>query len=444
MGEPSDNAPVDFLMGSDVLGTSRMPVVVAGGAGVAAVIPQGATGEVIVGDQRMSIADLRAQGKLQASGEAPGAEIYGLPAGATARVKHNGFTFVTKQVQAGKKIGGGMSIDWQPLTYVFGSMAVFGILLTMMYFIPPAGGGLNLDLLNTDSRLVQYLMEPPATEEEETPEWMDQSDQQDDEGGKGKRHKGEEGAMGKKEAKKTNNRYAIEGPEDNQDPRMAREEAREQARNAGILGTLQAMTGSFNSPTSPFGADTALGNDPMSALGALMGDQIGENAGFGGLGLRGTGRGGGGTGEGTIGLGNLGTIGHGGGGGSGSGYGRGAGGFRGRSARVPRIRSGNADVRGSLSKEVIRRVIRRHINEVKFCYEQELNQRPDLEGRVTVRFIISPTGAVQNALVQNSSLGNQRVESCVAAAVRRWTFPAPDGGGIVIVNYPFMLSAAGG
>ncbi len=49
------------------------------------------------------------------------------------------------------------------------------------------------------------------------------------------------------------------------------------------------------------GDETALGNDPMAALGALMGDQVGGNYGFGGLGLRGTGRGGGGTGEGTIG-----------------------------------------------------------------------------------------------------------------------------------------------
>jgi TonB family protein len=182
----------------------------------------------------------------------------------------------------------------------------------------------------------------------------------------------------------------------------------------------------------------------MSALGALMGDQIGENFGFGGLGLRGTGRGGGGTGEGTIGLGNLGTIGHGAGGGSGSGYGRGAGGFSGRSARVPQIRAGAADVRGSLSKEVIRRIIRRHINEVRFCYEQELNQRPDLEGRVTVGFIISPTGAVQSSAVRDSTMGNQRVETCIADAVRRWTFPSPEGGGIVVVNYPFMLQATGG
>jgi len=59
----------------------------------------------------------------------------------------------------------------------------------------------------------------------------------------------------------------------------------------------------------------------------LMDDQ--ERAGEG-LGLQGTGRGGGGTGDGTVGgtvgLGNLGTIGHGGGSGSGNGYGRGAGG----------------------------------------------------------------------------------------------------------------------
>jgi hypothetical protein len=204
------------------------------------------------------------------------------------------------------------------------------------------------------------------------------------------------------------------------------------------------MTGAWNSPTSPYGRDTALGSDAMSAMGALMGDQIGENFGFGGLGLRGTGRGGGGTGEGTIGLGNLGTIGHGAGGGTGSGYGSGAGGFKGRQALVPKIRSGTADVRGSLSKEVIRRVIQRHINEVRFCYEQELNQRPDLQGRVTVKFIISPTGAVQSALVSETTLGAPRSEQCIAQAVRRWTFPSPEGGGIVIVNYPFMLTSSGG
>ena len=111
---------------------------------------------------------------------------------------------------------------------------------------------------------------------------------------------------------------------------------------------------------------------------------------------------------------------------------------------MPHIRSGKADVRGSLSKEVIRRIIHRHINEVRFCYEQELNQRPDLQGRVSIKFIISPTGAVQTAAKADSSLGNAKVEGCIVNAVRRWVFPSPEGGGIVVVTYPFVLEQTGG
>lgn len=452
VGEATDakgKPATDYLMGSEVLGSDRMPVVLEAGATGAVVIPQGATGEVTVGDQVMTVQELISSGRAQACSEMAGAHQFPLPAGATARIQHRGFTFVTRPTNAGKAVGASgdgfskmIAAAW--MMWIYASLALHGLFLLLMYFMPPSGSSLSLDLLNEDSRLAKYLMEPPETIEEETPDWLQNTNADDEEGGKGKRHKDDEGQMGKEESKKTKNKYGIEGPPDNEDPHMAREKAKEEAATAGILGVLSQSTGAWNSPTSPYGQDTALGYDPMSALGALMGDNIGENFGFGGLGLRGTGRGGGGTGEGTIGLGNIGTIGHGGGGGSGSGYGRGAGGFRGRKARVPKIRSGSADVRGSLSKEVIRRVIRRHINEVRFCYEQELNQRPDLEGRVSIKFIISPSGAVQAANVAGSTIGSSRVEQCVAKAVRRWTFPAPDGGGIVIVTYPFLLQSAGG
>ncbi|MDH5674141.1 MAG: AgmX/PglI C-terminal domain-containing protein [Myxococcales bacterium] len=449
VGEATDakgKPATDFLIGSESVGTDRLPVTVESGASVAVVIPQGASGDVTINDQRISFAELAAQGQLQACSELAGAQQYPLPPGATARVVYRGFTFVVKPMSMARRVGIGGSpyLDWKEYMWTIASMAFHVGMLLLFYFLPPRSSSLSLDLLNADSRLVKYLIEPPETVEEETPEWLDDSKMDDEEGGKGKRHKDEEGAMGKKDEKKTTNKFGIEGPEDNQDPQMARDEAKEMAANAGIIGILKASVGAWNSPTSPYGADTALGNDPMSALGALMGDQIGGNFGFGGLGLRGTGRGGGGTGEGTIGLGNIGTIGHGAGGGTGSGYGRGAGGFRGRSAKVPHIRTGKADVRGSLSKEVIRRIIRRHINEVRFCYEQELNSRPDLQGRVSVKFIISPTGAVQTAAVANSTLGNAKAEQCIAKSVRRWTFPSPEGGGIVVVTYPFVLQQTGG
>jgi hypothetical protein len=435
---------VDFLMGREAIGVDRMPVVVESGGGVAVVIPNGATGEVTIGEDHWDLQGLVVSGKAQPCRELAGAHQFTLPAGATATVKFRDFTFVVRPVHAGKPIVAPPVFDYRAHMWTGISLLAHIALLLLMYFMPPSPSSLSLELLNPDSRLVKYLSEPPETEEE-VPEWL-KSDKQDAEGGKGKRHDGDEGQMGKEEAKKTKNRYGIEGPEDNPDPHMAREEALREAQTAGILGVLQASTGAWNSPTSPYGRETALGTDPMSALGAMMGDQIGENFGFRGLGLRGTGRGGGGTGQGTIGLGSLGTIGHGGGGGSGQGYGSGAGGLGGRQSRVPSVTQGTAEVRGSLSKEVIRRVIRRHLNEVRFCYEQQLRQRPDLEGRVSVKFIISPTGSVQSSVVDSgrSTLSDGQVQSCIAGAVRRWTFPSPEGGGVVIVTYPFMLNSTGG
>jgi len=248
--------------------------------------------------------------------------------------------------------------------------------------------------------------------------------------------------MGKKTSKNKEGLYGLKGPKDNPDPHLAKKLAEEQAKNAGILGVLKQSEGSHIA--SIFGRDSALGNDAADVLGGLVGNQIGEAYGVGGLGLVGTGSGGGGTGEGTIGLGNLGTIGKGGGGGNGSGYGRGAGGLGGRRAHAPDVIPGQANVRGSLDKEIIRRIIRRHINEVKYCYEQELTKKPALGGRIMVQFTIAASGQVIASVLQNSTMGNAKVENCTVQAVRRWEFPKPLGGGIVIVSYPFVLTPAGG
>jgi len=440
VGEPNGE-DVDFVLGHDAIGVDRMPLCVAQGAGVAAIIPEGATGEATIGDQTRSFDLMRGQGDFQPSSTVQGAMEFPVPEGGSVRMKHRDFTFIVKDMKAGKKVAGHSKIDVRPMIYVAGAALFASLVLTMFYFQPPRPRGLSSDLLSTDSRLIQFLMEPEELEEPE-PEWLNGDDSSG--GGTGKAHEGEQGQMGDEKSEKNKNKYGIQGPEDNPDPVMAREQAEDQAKTAGVIGTLKSMMGSFNAPTSPYGADFALGNDPTSALGAMAGNDIGQNFGFGGLGLRGTGRGGGGLGQGTIGMGNFGTIGRGGGRGAGEGgYGRGAGGFRGRAGGVPQVRSGGAEVRGSLSKEVIRRVVRRHINEVKFCYEQQLNARPDLQGRVTTKFVISPTGSVQSAMVGSSSLRNEAVESCIVRAVRRWTFPAPDGGGVVVVNYPFLLDAAG-
>ncbi len=421
-------------------GQTKVPLVInqPGGACSVTLLPE-ATGDVTFEDG--SRQDLSAvAGQAQAMPELPGAHSLSLPNKGRIKMDFGPWTFLVNAVPNPKKFAAPLQFNWTSQIYSGFSLLLHAAFLFLIYFIPPDPKGLSLDLLDDSNRFVKYMMNPAEVQQDEVPDWLKKDKEDEKQGGKGKRHKGEEGQMGKRDAKKTDSHYGIKGPKDNPNPHMARSMAKEMAKSAGILSYLSAA----NAPTSPFGQDTALGVDPENALGALMGNQVGENFGYGGLGLRGTGRGGGGTGEGTIGLGNLNTIGHGGGGGSGSGYGRGAGGLGGRRGRAPRIRSGAAMVKGSLSKEVIRRIVHRHINEVKFCYERELSRRPDLAGRVAIKFIISGTGAVQMAAVASSTIGNATVENCIAQAVRRWTFPQPEGGGIVIVTYPFKLTSPEG
>ncbi|MCP4604294.1 MAG: AgmX/PglI C-terminal domain-containing protein [Proteobacteria bacterium] len=433
----------DFPIPAESLGGgTKVPLVInqLGGAATVTILPS-SQGDVTYEDgSRVALEDLVSSGQVQASSEVQGGYSLGLKAKSRVKMDFGPWTFLVNSVPNPKKFVAPLELDWQSQIYTGISLILQSLFLFLIYFIPPDPEGLSLDLLDDSNRFIKYMLSPPEVQQDEVPEWLKKDKEDEEQGGKGKRHKGEEGQMGKRDAKKTDNHYGIKGPKDNPDPHMARSMAKEMAKNAGILSYLS----SANAPTSPFGQDAALGIDPENALGALMGNQVGANFGYGGLGLRGTGRGGGGTGEGTIGLGNLNTIGHGGGGGSGSGYGRGAGGLGGRRGRAPRIRSGAAMVKGSLSKEVIRRIVHRHINEVKFCYERQLAKRPDISGRVSVKFIISGTGAVQMAAVAGSTLGDPQVENCIAQAVRRWTFPQPEGGGIVIVTYPFMLTSPEG
>lgn len=448
---PSRDNIKDFVIGPDpqaivnvpaeMLPVPAFPLVRAAGKTYELLFTPAMKGDVVIDGQQIPLADLAASGKAPTSGVVQGAHAFIIPEGARAKVDFGETTFLVNSVHPPRRYPKPFRPDWNSLAYTGGTAAVMGAFLAMIFSLPPDPKSLSLDSFMNDQRLAKFLIKPPEEKEEQIPEWLKKKGNEEA-GGKGKRHKGDEGKMGKPTSKNKAGLYALKGPRDNTDVHLAKEAAAEAARSAGVLGILKQAGG--GSLASIFGRDSALGNDAENVLGGLVGTQVGEAYGVGGLGLVGTGRGGGGTGEGTIGLGSLGTIGKGGGGGSGSGYGRGAGGLGGRRAKAPDVVPGTAQVRGALDKEIIRRVIRRHINEVKFCYEKELTKNPDLYGRVMVQFTIAGTGAVVASVVQQSTMNNPPVDECIAGAVRRWEFPKPQGGGIVVVSYPFVLKSASG
>lgn len=101
-----------------------------------------------------------------------------------------------------------------------------------------------------------------------------------------------------------------------------------------------------------------------------------------------------------------------------------------------------SEVRGSIDKAEIRRVVMAHAGDIKRCYEQGLARRPDLEGRVTLKFTIGKTGTVAAVSVTETTLNDRATEQCIMRTASKWVFPKPSGDGLVTVSYPFILKSA--
>jgi len=191
---------------------------------------------------------------------------------------------------------------------------------------------------------------------------------------------------------------------------------REEVTGIGIEHALMTQWTAFIAVDD---TDTLPSNVDYGGAGRRMG--AGGTYGSGSLGLIGTGRGAGG-------------VGYGSGGGS---YGFGSR-MATRAVSVPRVRTGTAQVRGSLSREVIQRIVRRQLNRVRYCYERRLATRPGLEGSLTVAFVIGVDGSVQSAAVTRSTLADPPTETCITDVIRRLRFPTSDSN-LIGVNYPFVF-----
>lgn len=307
------------------------------------------------------------------------------------------------------------------------------------------------------------------------PEEVEDTRADNKEGGTGTRAKGEEGSMGNPSSGK---RYAVAGPKDNPDPQVARQAALKEAAEFGMIGLLNTGAGGDPSaPTAPWGKDEAAApaapaaepqatattaakaappadtpsageaekkpDTGLSARGNMWGDDIGDAKGAGGLGLSGVGEGGGGKGEG-LGLGSLGALGHGAGTGTGQGFGSGHGRLGGQHAGgAPTVRMGATQVTGRLPPEVVQRIVRQNFGRFRLCYENGLKNNPNLEGRVSVRFVIDRQGNVVNPTNAGSDLPDAGVVSCVVATYTGLSFPQPEGGTVTVV-YPILFNPGGG
>jgi pSer/pThr/pTyr-binding forkhead associated (FHA) protein len=423
----------DFVIEDPAFGQDiQFPFIACRGGSFYLIFTQAMDGFIQNGDQRYSLSEAIGQNVAKQSAEAPSAFEVPIGSRSSARIDIGATTFLVHFTDMPAVIGGGFSIDTEPLPYLAISAVAHILFLFLAMTLPDDAKSLDLDGFQAEDRFVEMMMKPEQEEKKE-PDWLDKDQGNEEEAAK---HKGEEGQAGKEDAEQEDKRMAIKGPPDNSNMELKKARDTNVAMNAGVMQVFNQ-----NQVSSMWGnSSQSVGSDAIHALGNLEGDSVGTAKGFGGLGLSGSGRGGGGVSERGIGMANVGTAGRGGGGRGGSGYGKGAGNLGEKDNKLPQVVPGRPVVTGSLDKEIIRRVIRKHRREIAFCYEKELQKNKNLAGRIKVKFTISGTGDVIAAMVRSSTLKNRAVESCVTSKIRRWVFPEPKGGGIVVVNYPFNFS----
>jgi len=286
---------------------------------------------------------------------------------------------------------------------------IFVMVVVLMQINPP---GESTETQEIPDRLVELLLEKPEPEKKQPPGGNPDA-------GEGAKAKEEEGKVGKKDA-------LVEQAKGDKRELKKLEIDRQVAENAGVLGAFEDQ-----------GFDSSLGASGLSGLSQGIGGVIGDHGtqiGSGGLGSRGGGLGGGGTAEGLGGLGTKGT-------GSGSsGYGSGGGDFGSKGEGGIGTVGGDPIILGALDRSLIDEVVKRHLSQIKYCYQRELTKDPTLGGKVVIKFTIAKDGTVSAAETKSTTVGNSAVESCIVGRFLRMQFPEPRGGGIVVVSYPFLFS----
>ncbi len=130
------------------------------------------------------------------------------------------------------------------------------------------------------------------------------------------------------------------------------------------------------------------------------------------------------------GIGDLGTS-----GGGNVGYGE-----KGNTVIRGRVSESSPDIEsGQVDREKLMAYVRARRPAIVNCYEKELKRNPSLKGKVVVRFSITPAGRTSEIDIEENTLGNEAVSSCIRTVIRGWVFPfKPEGD--TSVAFPFVFA----
>lgn len=75
---------------------------------------------------------------------------------------------------------------------------------------------------------------------------------------------------------------------------------------------------------------------------------------------------------------------------------------------------------GARNSQDVFTVVNRHVDGIEYCFKREVRRKPDLRGKVVVRFTIKPDGTVREVKIVSSTLNSPNVERCIVSRIEHW------------------------
>ena len=202
-------------------------------------------------------------------------------------------------------------------------------------------------------------------------------------------------------------------------------------RNVGLNKLLTENLGQMEAVAEVLKGDMGAMTSKLAVAMGGEGSEFVLGHGSGGMGFTGDGTGGGGDGAGRImGMGDIDT-----GGGNGVKAGLGDKGKK----RVGNVSLSGSTSQGFCKKGNIESVVKRRAGAIRACYEQRLQVKKDLKGKISIRWTIDTEGNVGGASATADSMGDSETTNCLLRTLRRMKFEKPEGG-VCVVQWPFVFS----
>jgi outer membrane biosynthesis protein TonB len=413
-----------FVVLSDALPRNWLLFELTGG-GYVAHFSDGMDARIAVGNEIISLSQLKQTGKIQKRGMS-----WVLPLDERARGKITLadmtilFQFVTPpppqprpQLPASVRGSALSGVDW-----FFTTIAALSFLFHLIFviYLRNVDWPRKPDIEAVPDRFVQMVVK----KEEKKPEPKKEEVAKTEEPKKEEKAKGEEKKAPKKELSEEEKAKLAEARAKADAERRAR--LAEQVKSTGLLKLLGAKSESGGSIADVLGKGD-VDRDQEKAFQGVGGVGVANNDS-----LRGIKSGGSGSGR----VADAGSL-RGGAGIAGSDTGKGAGERTVKGA----IKTEAPAVDGELDPNMVAKEVRSRLGAIKACYERALKRNPNLSGKVVIHWTITQAGTVSGVDVEQDTLGDAEVASCIKSLIARWRFPAPSGGS-VDVSFPFVFQAS--